>query len=170
MPSVGAHREIRADLERAVRRLRGHAEHAPAVADEVDDLRFHLEVEGRVGAPLFGEEVEEVPLRHQDEEAASRGQPGEVRDHDALLPDVAPELADLLVRPPKEALQPAQLGDNLESGRVDSVAAEVAEEVRVLFEHDHVDARAREQEAERHARGSAAGDAASRLDEHCFPL
>ena len=43
---------------------------------------------------------------------------------------------------------------------MNGVAAEVAEEIGVLLEHDHVDAGPREQEAEHHARRPAAGDAA----------
>ena len=47
---------------------------------------------------------------------------------------------------------------------MDRVAAEVAQEVGVLLQHDDVDAGAREQEAEHHAGRPAAGDAALRLD------
>ena len=45
---------------------------------------------------------------------------------------------------------------------MDGVAAEVAQEIGVLLQHDDVDACAREQEAEHHPRGAAAGDAALR--------
>src|SRR5439155_26675295 len=44
------------------------------------------------------------------------------------------------------------------------VAAEIAQEVAVLFEDDDVNAGAREQHAEHHAGRSAAGDAAARLE------
>ena len=44
------------------------------------------------------------------------------------------------------------------------VAAEIAEEVGVLLQHDHVDAGAREQKSQHHPGGAAAGDAALRRD------
>ena len=43
---------------------------------------------------------------------------------------------------------------------MDGVAAEIAQEVGVLLEHDDVDAGTGQQKAEHHARGPAAGDAA----------
>ena len=48
------------------------------------------------------------------------------------------------------------------------IAAEIAKEIRVFFEHDDVDAGAREQEAEHHARGAAAGNAALRFHDFTF--
>src|SRR5215831_2144408 len=65
-----------------------------------------------------------------------------------------------LVRQLEERVQQAELVDHLERGRVDGVAAEVAQEVGVLLEHHDRDAGARQQETEHHAGGSAAGDAA----------
>ncbi len=46
---------------------------------------------------------------------------------------------------------------------MDRVAAEIAEEVGVLLQHDDVDAGARQQVSEHHAGGSAAGDGAGDL-------
>ena len=53
--------------------------------------------------------------------------------------------------------------EELEGGGVDGVAAEVAEEVGVLFEDGDVDAGAGEEEAEHDAGGAAADDAAGGL-------
>ena len=39
------------------------------------------------------------------------------------------------------------------------VAAEIAEEIGVLFQHHDLDASAREQKSEHHSRGAPAGDA-----------
>ena len=47
---------------------------------------------------------------------------------------------------------------------MDGVAAKIAQEIGVLFEHDHIDAGARQQEAQHHAGRSAAGDAATRRE------
>ena len=44
---------------------------------------------------------------------------------------------------------------------VDGVAAEIAEEILVLLQHDDIDARARQQQPEHHAGGPSANDAAA---------
>jgi hypothetical protein len=46
---------------------------------------------------------------------------------------------------------------------MDGVAAEIAQEVGVLLQHDDADAGAREEQAEHHPRRPAAGDAAGGL-------
>ncbi len=48
---------------------------------------------------------------------------------------------------------------------MDGVAAEVAEEIAMLFHHDGVDAGARQQESQHHPGGATADDAARRF--HC---
>ena len=53
----------------------------------------------------------------------------------------------------EEGVEQAELADDLEGGRVDGVAAEIAQEIGMLLEHDHVDAGAREQEAEHEPAG-----------------
>src|SRR5437773_2319184 len=55
----------------------------------------------------------------------------------------------------------ADLVHDLEGGGMDRVAAEVAQEVGVLLQHDHVDAGARQEQAEHHPGRAAAGDAAA---------
>ena len=76
-----------------------------------------------------------------------------------LAADVGGELADLRVGELEEAFEEAEFVEDFEGGGVDGVAAEVAEEVLVLFEDGDVDAGAGEQEAEHHAGGASADDA-----------
>ena len=47
---------------------------------------------------------------------------------------------------------------------MDRVAAEIAQKILMLLQHDHLDAGAREQEAQHHAGRPAAGDATGCLD------
>src|SRR4029079_8007381 len=68
--SVGADDEIGPDLERPVGRLGLKAEYTAILHDEVGDARAHLEVKARISTRLLGEEIEEVPLRHQSDETA----------------------------------------------------------------------------------------------------
>jgi hypothetical protein len=65
------------------------------------------------------------------------------------------------MRPFQELVEQTELVHDLQRGRVDGVAAKVAQKVRVLLEHDDVDARACQQIPQHHPGGTAAGDAAS---------
>ena len=64
----------------------------------------------------------------------------------------------------QKRLDQAQFAHQLERRGMNRVAAEIAEEVRMLLQHHDVDAGAREQKSEHHSRRSAAGDAALRGD------
>ncbi len=81
-----------------------------------------------------------------------------------LAGHVRAELADLLVGKLQEVVEGAQLVHQLERRGMDGVPAEVAEEVRVLLQHEHVDARAREQVTQHHPRRTAPRDAAAHRD------
>ena len=73
------------------------------------------------------------------------------------------ELGDLLVGKGEEVFEDAELVHELEGGGVDGVAAEVAEEILVLFEDGDVVAVAGEEVAKHHAGGATAYDAATGL-------
>ena len=62
-------------------------------------------------------------------------------------PTLPRSVADLLVRQLQELVEEAELVHHLEGRGVDGVAAEVAQEVGVLLEHDDIDAGAGEEEA-----------------------
>ena len=68
--------------------------------------------------------------------------------------------AHLVVRALEELVEQPELVHHLERRGVHGVAAEVAQEVAVLFEHRHVDPGAGKEEAGHHPGGAAAGDAA----------
>ena len=87
---------------------------------------------------------------------------GEVGDREPDVVDLHDQLAHLLVRQLQEVVQDSELVHHLERRRVDCVAAKVTQEVGVLLEHDDRDARARQEQAEHHARRPTAGDAAGR--------
>ena len=140
--------------------VRAHADDAPVLLDEVDDIGLHDELEVRIRARLVGEEVEEVPLRHQRDERVPRRQPGEVGDVDRGVADLHAEPCHLVVRQLQQVVEQPQLVHHLERRGMDGVAAEVAQEVGVLLQHHDVDAGARQQQPEHHAGRTAAGDAA----------
>src|SRR5205814_5790347 len=71
---------------------------------------------------------------------------------------------DLVVRQLEEIVEQAEFFHHVERRGMDGVAAEIAQEVAVLFEHHDLHARTRQQEPQHHARGPAAHDAALGLD------
>ena len=60
----------------------------------------------------------------------------------------------------QEFVEQAEVIHHGQGGRMDGVTAKIPQEIGMLFKHHHVDARAREQKAEHHPGGAAAGDAA----------
>ena len=165
MAAVTADHERGAHLDRALRRRGAHARDAIALDDQVGRLGLHHELEAGIAPALLGDEIQEIPLRHQRDELAAGRQMAEVGELvSAVLPNRAASALDLLVRQLEELLQQAELVHQLERRRMDGVAAEVAQEVGVLLQHHDVDARARQQQPQHHAGGPAANDATRRRD------
>ena len=145
MPPVRADHEIGAHLDRAFRRLPAHPDDPAGFLDEVGDLGFHPQVKARQPAARFGEEIEEIPLRHQRDELAAGRQMGEIGDPDLAVADDAAQLAHFLMRARQKGLEEAQLVHDLQGRGVDRVAAEVAQEIAVLFQDQDGDPGARQQ-------------------------
>src|SRR5215469_16705529 len=104
---------------------------------------------------MADEEVQEVPLRHEGDEFARGGNVTEVR---CLQVGTAYDRSNLfhpLVRQKQELAQEAEFVEDLEGGRMDGVAAEVAEEVLVLFNNGDLDAMAGEKIGEHDAGGAS---------------
>jgi len=87
----------------------------------------------------------------------------EIGQGERVFADLAAKFCYLLVRALQEFFEKAEFVHQLESGWVDGVAAEVAEEVGVFFEDEDVDAGAGEEETEHHAGWAAAYYAATGL-------
>ena len=114
---------------------------------------------------MIGDEVEEIPLRHERDELAIASEVREIGDRDLLVSDHPGELAGLLMGPLEELLEQAQLVQDLQGRGVDRVAPEIPEKIAMLLEYDDVDARPRQQESEDHPRGAAAHNAACRFQD-----
>ena len=121
---------------------------------------LHEEVEGGELCGLGGEEVEEVPLGHEGDELGRSREVREVGHGKGLSTDGDAEGGDLIVRKGEEGFEEAELVHEVESGRVDGVAAEVAEEVLVFLEDGDMVTSAGEEESEHHAGRTSAYDAA----------
>ncbi|GMA93937.1 hypothetical protein GCM10025881_07610 [Pseudolysinimonas kribbensis] len=111
---------------------------------------------------MLGEEVEQIPLRHERDLAVRAPQTREVDRVQAGAVEHDVESRDAVVPDRLEPVADAELVDDVERRGVHGVAAEVAQEVGVLLEHHHVDAGARQPDPEHHAAGAAARDHAPR--------
>ena len=83
----------------------------------------------------------------------------EVGERESGVADLAGELAHLRMRQLQEVVENAELVENFQRRRMNSIAAEIPEKIRVLLEDGDVDARAREEKPKHHAGGSATTDA-----------
>jgi hypothetical protein len=129
-------------------------------AKEADCFPTQAEVEGGEGGCFGAEEVEEVPLWHEDDVFCDGGEMSEVGDLKPTASNDGGEAGDVGVRECEKAIEQAELVKELQRGGVDGVAAEVAVEVSVFFEDGDGDAGAGEKEAEHDSGWASADDAA----------
>ena len=164
MASVAADHQVGADRQRAALGRRVQADDASILLDQVGRLGLHAQVECLVSLAVLGEEVEEVPLRHERDEFAMRRQMAEIDHLNVFGADLGGQRFDLLMRQLQELVDQAEFEHQLERRGMNRVAAEIAEEIGVLLQHHDADAGARQQESKHHPGGAAAGDAALRRD------
>ena len=110
---------------------------------------------------MRGQKFEKIPLRHEGDEFADGRKMSEIRDRQIGRADLNAKAPHFAVREFQELIQQTQFVHQLERRRMDRVAAKIAQEIRVFFQHHDIDAGAREQEAEHHAGRTAANDATS---------
>ena len=77
------------------------------------------------------------------------------------------QLVQFLVRQLQEFLEQAELVHQLERGRMNRVAAEIAVEIGVLLQHRHFHAGTRQQITGHHSRRAASDDDATRANVRC---
>jgi len=97
-------------------------------------------------------------LRDHRDEWITRTEAVQIDDRKLPVAVARAEIGHLGVRQPEEGLGESQLVQHLQRGRVDGVAAEITQKIRVLLEHRDAQAGAHEQQTQHHPRRSAAGD------------
>ena len=161
MATIGTHNEIRANLQRTMRRHCVHALDHAHLLNQAGHFSLPAQCEMRIYRGLPRQKIQKIPLRHEHEKLAECGQVREIGQRHGVPVYLPLHARDLLVRQREEGFENAQLVHHFERGRMNGVAAKVAEEVRVLFEDHDVDARTRQQITQHHPGGAAAGDATS---------
>lgn len=86
---------------------------------------------------------------------------GKVADLDELVADVCAEGVGFLMRTAQKLVQHPELVHDLKGRGMDRVAAEITQEICMLFEDQHGDSGAGQQQSQHHASGTASGDAAA---------
>jgi hypothetical protein len=89
---------------------------------------------------------------------------GEIRKRDGFIPHLAAQFTYLLMRAFQELVQNAEFMHDFKCRRMDRVAAEITQKIRVFFEHENVNALARKKEAQHHPGRTASGDATASVD------
>src|ERR1700730_17772119 len=119
-------------------------------------------MERRVALAAIGEEVEEIPLRHQRDELAAGRQVGEIRESISPTAEICADAASFLVRQLEEHVEQTELAHHVDGRGMDGAAPERAQAVAMVLESDDVDTGAREQQAEHDPARSASYDTAAR--------
>ena len=162
---VAGHDEVGPDAQLAVGVTGLHPHDTAFFLDHARALRAQQQAKARAALGLVAQEVEELPLRHERDEAAGhRAQALEVGQAHTLAGDGGMQTAHLVVRTRQEGVKQPQVGHDLQGRRMDGVAPEVAQEVGVLLEHRHVDAGTHEQQREHQPGRAAADDAAAGVE------
>ena len=129
--------------------------------EEADSFVLHEQTEAGKFLGAAREEIEKVPLRHERDELAMRGEMAEVSDLKLESSDDAAYGIELLVRQFQKVFEESEFVQKLECRGMNGVATEVTEEVLVFLEHRDGDSGAREQIAKHHPGRAAADHAAS---------
>src|SRR4029078_9956298 len=114
MAATAANGETGADVQLAVRRRHVNADDAPVLLDQTGRLCAHAQIESLIEPGMSGDEIEEIPLRHQRDEFAVHWQVFEVADNDAIFADLHGNLAYHRVRQLKEFVEQAELVHHLQ--------------------------------------------------------
>ena len=160
MAAVGADGERRAEFAIAIASFGADAYYTAIFNEQIGDFRLHVQMELGIGFGFFGDEIQEIPLGHEADEFAVHGEMGKVAHRDGEIVDGGADSQKLLMRDAQEIFEEAEFVHEFEGGRVNGVAAEIAEEVGVFFEDEDFDAGAGEKEAEHHAGGATSCNAA----------
>ena len=136
--------QLGSDLKGAIPCRRSHPDDLAVLFQEPGHLGVHQEVERGIALRSLGDEIEEVPLRHERDELAMSREVSEVGDGHFDVPDVAAQLSSFLVRPFEEFVKEPKLVQDFQRGGMNRITAEIPQEVSMFFEDRDIDPGPRE--------------------------
>lgn len=139
MTAIRSDDQVGAKIALALRSFDAHTSDAQLVEDEIDNFMLQVERKGRKEFRFGGEEVQEIPLRHESDELAMGRQTREIGHRGKVTIENAIQSPHFLVRQLEEFIEQAELVHELEGGWMNGVAAKIAIEICVLFQHHDID-------------------------------
>ena len=139
MPAIAADREVGADLQRTLRRVA--LTPMTASPDQIRSVASAIIMTfSRKPLALLPQEIQKIPLRHEGDEgeltsAAGRGRRCELKCRRTGRPSSAIAGAGV-----SKSRRSGRLIHHLQRRGMHGIAAKIAEEIGVLFQHDRVDA------------------------------
>ncbi len=162
--AVRANHELSTHFERAELSFRAYSGDAVAVDNQISDFSLHAQIKFGIAFGVVGHEIQEIPLRHQGDKFAVRGEMSEISDCRLHVANLHANITKLVVRKLQELVEKSKVMQRFERGGMDRVTAKIAQKIRVFFENQHFDASSRQQISQHHSRRAAAGDAATHVE------
>ena len=158
-PTVGGDRQIRTHLDLTTRAHRPDTGHDAAVPDDVGDLVRAQQGEGRNPPGGLGQQVQQMPLRHEADVGVRDPEAGEIGEGERAVGEGDGEPFDVAMRQFQQLLPEPEFVEQVQGRGMHGVAAEVAQEVGVLLQQHHPDTLPGQQQGRHQARRSTPGDA-----------
>jgi hypothetical protein len=117
----------------------------------------------RILAGVIGQEIEEIPLRHERNEFAVRRQVGEIAQFQGCAAHDQTDCPGFLMRPGEKLIVQSKLVHDLQRRRVDGVSAEITQKIGMLLENQNLDTLPGEKISQHHTGRAAPDDAAAGL-------
>src|SRR6267378_45123 len=114
MTPVRANDKIRVYLQVTLRRFCAHADHTRTLHQQIDDFRFHVQLEFRKVFGVTREKSQKIPLRHERDEFATRGEFSEISDRHDLAINHSSQLTHFLMWLLQELVEQRELMHQLE--------------------------------------------------------
>src|ERR1044071_7578341 len=144
MSTIGADSKRCVDFDWAISGGCFETDYGAGFKNQIRHFCIHQQVKGRIPLGMRNDKIQEIPLWHEREKLTVGGEMSEVGELDELASDSPTDFANLGMRSREKIIQQFEFEDDLESRRVNRVAAEVSQKIRMLLEHDDFDARSRQ--------------------------
>src|SRR6266576_5606632 len=114
MPTISTDNKVSTDFQVALGRFCAHADHTRILHQQIDDLRFHVQLKFRKMFGVTREKSQKIPLRHERDEFATRRKFSEISDRHDLAINHSPQLAHFLMWLFQELVEQPELMHQLE--------------------------------------------------------
>ena len=131
--AIRANDEIGAKSAIAFRSFGTHTSDAIALEKKVDNFMLHVKCEGREPFGVTGEEIQEVPLRHERDKFATGWQPGKIGNLCEVTVKNSSQLPHRLMPQFQKFLEQSEFVHDLERRWMNGITAKIAVEVGMLF-------------------------------------